>query len=120
MTTARSSSAPIQLDAFLRRLDDSIERFGGTRGTVAAGTAKSSCRLLCPDDQRHRYAGWGTEYVRTTCKVLPPEGPTLALGVPFGSPAALDIATHDRSSQKVLEASREDLAQLDEVSRWGS
>ena len=57
---------------------------------MVAGTAKSSCRLLCPDNQRHLHAGWDTEYVRTTCKVLPPEGPTLALGAPFGGPAALD------------------------------
>ena len=57
---------------------------------MAAGTAKSSGRLLCPDDQRHLHAGRDSDYVRTTCKVLPAAGPTLALGAPFGSPDALD------------------------------
>ena len=45
---------------------------------------------MCPPGQRHLYNGWDTAHVQTTCKVLAPEGPTQALGAPFGSPAALD------------------------------
>ncbi len=81
---------PAALDAFLRSLDASLAPFGGTRGNVRAGNAKSSCRLLCPDAERPRHAGWDTDYVRATCTVLEPHSPTLALGAPFGSDAALD------------------------------
>ena len=57
---------PQHLDPWLRALDASIARFGGTRGRVEDGTATSSCRLLCPPDQRHLYEGWATPYVCET------------------------------------------------------
>ena len=81
---------PADLDRWLRALDSSLARFGGTRRSVPDGTAKSSCRLLCPPEQRHLHAGWDTDYVRATCNVLDPRGLTLALGALFGSEKALD------------------------------
>ena len=61
---------PQHLEPWLRALDASIARFGGTRGLVQDDTAKSSCRLLCPPDQRHLYEVQATTYVRETTKVL--------------------------------------------------
>ncbi len=46
---------PQHLDPWLRALDASIARLGSTRGRVDDDTAKSSCRLLYPPDQRHLY-----------------------------------------------------------------
>jgi len=80
---------PQHLDPWLRALDASIARFGGTRVRVDDDTAKSSCRLLCPPDQRHLHEGWATRYVCETTKVLQAEDHTLALGAPFGGETAL-------------------------------
>ena len=69
--------------------------FGGTRGTIIEETAKSSCRLLCPEDQRDSSLNWDTEYVRSTCKVLDASEPSKALGAPIGGQSALNIEIDD-------------------------
>ena len=66
-----------------------IAAYGATWGTIAEGNAKSSCRLYCMQGTELSVAGWCTDYVRTTMKVLDPEQTALALGAPFGGEAAL-------------------------------
>eukprot|EP00973_Karenia_brevis_P019822 2717663-Karenia_brevis.AAC.1 len=39
---------PLLLDPWLRAFDTAIASYGATRGTIAEGNAKSSCRLYCP------------------------------------------------------------------------
>ena len=60
---------PAIFDSWLRALDAALARFGASRGSIAAGTAKSSACLLAPPDRRATYAGWDTPYVRATCVV---------------------------------------------------
>jgi hypothetical protein len=81
--------APLAFDPWLRAVDAALQKFGASRGTVAAGTAKSTCRLLCPPILRESFAGWDTEYVRSTVKVLEPDAATSALGAPIGGPGAV-------------------------------
>ena len=42
---------PTDFEPLLRSIDTSLESFGGTRGLVHAGNAKSSARLLCPTNE---------------------------------------------------------------------
>jgi len=86
---------PCDVDPWLRALDASMATFGGTRGTISEGTAKSSCRLLCPTNERHAHQGWDTEYVRSTCKVLEIGEPSKALGAPIGGQSALNTEVGD-------------------------
>ena len=51
---------------------------------------KSVARLVCPDSECHRYDGWDTEYIRTTCRVQLCFGPVKVLGVVLGPDGAAD------------------------------
>ena len=54
---------PMLLDGWLRAFDMAISSYGATRGTIAEGNAKSSCRLYCPRNDLHSVEGWCTDYV---------------------------------------------------------
>ena len=97
---------PFQLEHWLRAFDIAVGRFGGTRGTVAAGTAKSSCRLICPPARRAEFDGWDTEYVRSTCKVLGPDDAAVAQGVVFGHDGEMQasVAGTVQKSAEIREA----------------
>eukprot|EP00973_Karenia_brevis_P066193 9200366-Karenia_brevis.AAC.1 len=83
---------PLLLDAWLRAFDNAIAAYGATRGTIAQGNAKSSCRLYCPAGKEHTIQGWCTDYVKTTMQVLHDDDQTTALGAPFGGDDALNDA----------------------------
>ena len=72
---------PEVLDPWLRALDTELSRTGDTRGS--GEDVKSTVRLVCPLDQAHRYDGWATEYVRSTCKVGQTNSPVFAQGATF-------------------------------------
>ena len=72
-------------DRWLRALDSALASFGGTRGRIALGNAKSSARLLCPPERFHEFSGWDTAYVRDTVVVLRPDAGATALGSAFGT-----------------------------------
>ncbi len=75
---------PDLVDAWLRALDKGVATFGGTRGKIADGNAKSSARLLCPPSRRQEFGGWDKPYVRMSVEVIDSDGPNKALGAPFG------------------------------------
>ena len=75
---------PYLFDQWLQALDRALGTFGATRGTMAHDNIKSSCRLLCPPSRRLEFAGWDTQYVHATTKVLDSDGAATALGVMFG------------------------------------
>ena len=58
---------------------------------------KSKARLLCPEHLVSSFAGWDTQYVQTTCKVLAPNSPTEVLGAILG-----DAAAASAGGQKVV------------------
>lgn len=81
---------PHLFDAWLRSVDAAFHTFGATRGEPGSDDIKSTCRLICPAGRRADFAGWDTEYVRSTTKVLDSDGLTTALGAPFGPRSHLD------------------------------
>ena len=78
---------PSLLDPWLRAFDKAISTYGATRGTVAEGNAKSSCRLYCLSGSENSIEGWCTEYVKATMRVLDASETTVAIGAPFGGGA---------------------------------
>ena len=61
---------PHLFDTWLRSVDAAFLTFGATRGEPNSDDIKSTCRLVCPAGRRAEFAGWDTEYVRSTTKVL--------------------------------------------------
>ena len=81
---------PHLFDTWLRSVDIAFRTFGATRGVPGSEDIKSTCRLICPHSRRHEFAGWDTDYVRSTTKVLNSDEATTALGAPFGPRSNLD------------------------------
>ena len=61
---------PHLFDTWLRSVDTAFRTFGATRGELGSEDIKSTCRLICPNNRRHEFAGWDTASVRSTTKVL--------------------------------------------------
>ena len=55
---------PLLLHPWLEAYDRAIGMYGATRGTLALGTAKSTCRLHCPPALLHTIQGWDTALVK--------------------------------------------------------
>ena len=76
---------PWKIDSILRRLDDTLQQIGATRGSKAThGTVKSMVRVFCgPDDTLS--PDWLTDYVQESCNIVDVAEPVKVLGGVRGS-----------------------------------
>ena len=102
---------PSEVESWLKALNLAVAKFGGSRGSIADGNAKSSCRLICPESRRHQFSGWDTSYVHDTCKVLHSDAATTALGAIFGDDTTMQAAVGE-AIDKAAEL-REAIADID-------
>ena len=108
-----------RLDAWLRSVDAAFRTFGATRGDPGSDDIKSACRLICPVNRRVEFAGWDTEYVRSTTQVLDSDGSTTALGAPFGPRSNLDDTVSSCVTRSLLFA-RPSLTSITPPRNWFS
>ena len=78
MDDAQLIYSPAVFDPWLRTFDVEMAKFGASQGE--GDNIKSVARLACPATRVGDFQGWGTEYVRATCKVEQPNSATEVLG----------------------------------------
>ena len=75
---------PHLAEAWLHAVDAALNDMGAARGV--GDECKSVARLICPDADLENLAGWDTQYIQNTCRVLAASEPVQVLGSFAGPP----------------------------------
>ena len=75
---------------WLELFDAKIQEIGATRGS--GPQVKSTAKLVCPPEMEASVPCWLTDYVRSTCRIMDTNSPSVVLGATIGHD---DDVTHD-------------------------